>query len=192
MKPKYFYIAFFALIFPHLSFAASLDEIYRDIVKSENEGYLPLFVKNRQPPDFLDEEALEPPAEKTEATEKTEPVSLTNERKLRDDKERTAEQKWKDTIEAVRQSRITPVELEEVEKRAGQNHPKAVEIYAWMLARGAGIGQNLPRAFSLYQKAALLNVPDAEKNAVIVYKAMTPDERAKLEPYSLPEESEEK
>lgn len=33
--------------------ATSLDEIYRDIVRSDNSGYLPLYVKNRNAPEFL-------------------------------------------------------------------------------------------------------------------------------------------
>ena len=33
--------------------AASLDELYRDIIRSDNRGYLPLFVKNRNVPDVL-------------------------------------------------------------------------------------------------------------------------------------------
>ena len=33
--------------------ATSLDGIYRDIIRSNNSGYLPLFVKNRHQPDVL-------------------------------------------------------------------------------------------------------------------------------------------
>ena len=33
--------------------ATSLDELYRDIVRSDNSGYLPLYVKNRNAPEFL-------------------------------------------------------------------------------------------------------------------------------------------
>ena len=35
------------------SSANSLDELYRDIIRSDNQGYLPMFVKNRDIPDIL-------------------------------------------------------------------------------------------------------------------------------------------
>ena len=38
---------------PGTALSASLDELYRDIIRSENKGYLPLFVKNREIPDIL-------------------------------------------------------------------------------------------------------------------------------------------
>ena len=36
--------------FAQKSFATSLDELYRDVIRSENSGYLPMFVKNRKVP----------------------------------------------------------------------------------------------------------------------------------------------
>ena len=49
---------FFACGFNISSAAAiGLDEIYRDIVRSDNRGYLPLYIKNREAPDFLFDDA---------------------------------------------------------------------------------------------------------------------------------------
>ena len=41
------------LLWSNLTQASSLDELYRDIMRSDNQGYLPLFVKNRKTPDIL-------------------------------------------------------------------------------------------------------------------------------------------
>lgn len=181
---KIIYILLFAMVFPHLCSAQSLDEIYRDIVKSENEGYLPLFVKNRQAPDFLAEESAQdaPTAQSNSATKDTAPINLINKRQIANDAKNSEVKKWQNTIEAIKLNQVTPVELHIVESRVAENDPKATEIYAWMLARGVGIEQNLIKAFNMYQRAALLQVPDAEKNAVIVYRAMSPDQRAQIKP----------
>ncbi|MDR1026559.1 MAG: hypothetical protein LBL47_04085 [Lactobacillus sp.] len=187
---KILYIISFALLFPHLCYAASLDEIYRDIVKSDNDGYLPLFVKNRKAPDFLEDQTFENSNVKA-STEKSDPIDLTDQRKLRNEAFRAEEKKWKETVEAIKLNQITPVELAEVEKRVNQNNPKAIEILAWMLARGVGIQQDLPRAFTLYQRAAFLNVADAERNAIIVYRAMNAEERSMLQPFQIPEDMDD-
>lgn len=58
-----------------------------------------------------------------------------------------------------------------------KNDPKAVEVLAWMNARGIGIKPNLVEAFNLYQKAAALKVPLAAENALLVYKSMNAEQR---------------
>ena len=58
-KIKTLVFTFLLLFFSaNLVQAMSLDEIYRDVVRSDNRGYLPMFVKNRTAPDFLDEEVV--------------------------------------------------------------------------------------------------------------------------------------
>lgn len=161
--------------------AAGLDEIYRDIVRSDNRGYLPMFVKNRNIPDFLLEDEMMKQVEvKQTKPEDIKAVNLENERKKREAALLAEQQKWQETLTAVRTNRLTPVELEEILKRVDKNQPDAVEIYAWMNARGVGIQPDLIKAFSLYQKAASLNVPNATKNAAQVYKIMTPAQRESL------------
>ena len=47
------------LIFAQPAFSAnSLDELYRDLIRADNEGYLPLFVKNRKVPDILSDDKI--------------------------------------------------------------------------------------------------------------------------------------
>ena len=40
------------------TYAASLDELYREIIRDDNQGYLPIFVKNRNQPELLFEDEL--------------------------------------------------------------------------------------------------------------------------------------
>ena len=177
---KIIYILLFTIIIPHLSQAQSLDEIYRDIVKAENEGYLPLYVKNRKAPDFLNEDIKAATQISTTVKSNTAPISLVDKRQSEEQKRLDEDLKWRNTISAIKLNQITPVELNIVESKVEKNDPKATEIYAWMLARGVGIEQNLVKAFNMYQRAAFLNIPDADKNAVVVYHTMTSDQRSQV------------
>ena len=162
------------------SWATSLDELYRDIVKSDNQGYLPMFVRNRKAPDFLfDEEVPPPPTSQVDPNAVNE-VNFINQRKLRTNALLSEQQKWDNTVRAVKENRITPIELAVLEERIGKNDAKAIEIFAWMNARGIGVKQDLILAFDYYQRAIKLKVPNAEKNAALVYKAMSPEQREKL------------
>ena len=179
-----------ALIFTALAFlfqsdpaqATSLDEIYRDIVRSDNRGYLPMFVKNRNVPDFLlEDEALKKYQQQEEVKkEDIKPVNLVNERKLREAELLARQQNWLNILAAVKTGRITPSDLEEIKKRVDNSDPQATEIYAWMNARGIGISTDLIKAFNLYQKAEKLQVPNAALNAAKVYRAMKPEQRQSL------------
>ncbi|MBR2033286.1 MAG: SEL1-like repeat protein, partial [Alphaproteobacteria bacterium] len=64
--------------------------------------------------------------------------------------------------------------------RARLNDAKAIEILAWMYTNGVGVAQDLPKAFYLYRQAEKLKVDNAGKNAIAVYKAMPPEQRAKV------------
>ena len=55
MKKIVFIILCMMLAAPESS-ANSLDELYRDLIRADNEGYLPLFVKNRKVPDILSDD----------------------------------------------------------------------------------------------------------------------------------------
>lgn len=168
--------------------ATSLDELYRDIVKSDNKGYLPLFVKNRNAPDFLEDEKVEIPKEnQAEINAKMENelkvIKLENERKIREQAILAEKNKWQKTVNAIKAGQITPVEIEEVEKRVNKEDLHAIEIYAWMNAKGVGVKQDLIKAFNLYQQSAHLNVPNASKNAALVYRSMTRVQRESLTAY---------
>lgn len=171
----------FLLSFPSFGNAASLDELYRDIVKSDNHGYLPMFVKNRNQPDILmDDKTLKNLPISPEKVEEIDDITinLINERKLQEEAKKAAELKWQNTIKAVENNLVTAVELEEINQRVAQDDPKATEILAWMNVKGVGVQINLVEAFKLYQKAMFLQVPQANENANIVYKSLN---RAQLE-----------
>lgn len=158
--------------------AASLDEIYRDIVRSDNEGYLPIFIKNRNAPDLLFGDELKALTKQTpDKIENEKVINLINKRKLRKEEELAEIKKWHDAVNAVQNNRVTPVVLEEIEKYAAEDDGKAIEILAWMYTRGIGVKQDLIQAFRLYRKAETLNVPNAKKNAIIVYKEMSAEQR---------------
>lgn len=165
--------------------AAGLDEIYRDLIRDDNRGYLPIFVKNRNRPELLFEEDLIKAYPQTEVkdTPENKPVNLIDERKIREQQRLTELKRWKEAVRAVKENRVTPIELEEIDRYADNNDPKAVEIKAWMYTRGIGVAQNLPKAFSLYQKAASLGVKDALQNAALVYKSMSRYQRENLTPF---------
>ena len=140
--------------------ASSLDELYRDIIRSDNRGYLPLFVKNRTAPDdlLLTEEDLAGVAEIPS----------------------TSVDQWLKTIAAIKSNQVTPLELNDITARVKENDPKATEILAWMYAKGVGVAKDFVAAFNLYKKAAALNVANAEENALTVYKSMSEEQRRKV------------
>ena len=183
---KFIAIFTFSLLLPNLCLATSLDDIYRDLVKSNNQGYLPVFVKNRNAPNFLDEEELSkhPLPKEKDKQDFEEPLSLNNERKLRNEEKVQEIQAWKDAVEAIKANQVTPANLREIEKRVAIQDPKATEIYAWMLARGVGMDQDLPKSFEMYLIANQLKAPEAIKNAALIYKAMTPEQRSNIKPFN--------
>lgn len=175
-----------SIVYSGTSMATSLDEIYRDIVKSDNNDYLPLFVKNRNAPNFLDEEDTLRQIKKAASIpnkEELKVINLENERKIREQALQAERLKWQKTIEAIQAGKVTPVELHEVEKRVEKKDLHALEIYAWMYARGVGVKQDLVKSFHLYQIAAHKNVPQAAKNAALVYKAMNREQKESLTSY---------
>ena len=100
-KIKTLVFTFLLLFFSaNLVQAMSLDEIYRDVVRSDNRGYLPMFVKNRTAPDFLDEEVVlkDVPEPKPEDTSPVNPdleiVKLENQRKIHEAKLRAELAEW--------------------------------------------------------------------------------------------------
>lgn len=183
---KYLKLIFIALVLFSIqpAQATSLDGIYRDLIRNDNQGYLPIFVKNRNTPDLLYGDDLEKLATKPEIEETTEkPINLIDERKLREEAKLAAIKKWDDTIKAVKENRVTPIELQEIEKHVAQEEARAIEILAWMNARGVGVKQDLIKAFNLYRKAATMEVPNANKNAALIYRSMTREQRESLSEY---------
>lgn len=173
-----------ALLLSPTAQGTSLDEIYRDVIRSDNSGYLPIYVKNRNAPQFLlDEEKLKeaqdvPPV--VAEPQKNMVIDFEDYRLKREQAEKAKTQRWLKAIDAVKKNNVTPIDLHEIEIREEASDPTATEILAFMYARGIGVKMNLVKAFKLYRKAEQLNVPNAKDNAIKVYKVMTPDQRAKL------------
>ena len=169
--------------FAQNSFATSLDELYRDVIRSDNSGYLPMFVKNRKALLVsLDEDDLISVRPKESKVEKYkgEILNLTNDvsERVRNAQERQLQ--WGKTIAAIKSNQVTPIELDDVTARAKEEDPKAVEVLAWMYTNGVGVSKDFVEAFNLYKKAAQLNVNNAEKNAIIVYKSMNEEQRRRI------------
>ena len=163
--------------------ATSLDELYRDVIRSDNSGYLPLFVKNRKAPMVtLEEDDLLPvkPDEKKTVEYKGEVLKLTNDVSDRVRVSQERQLQWGKTIAAIKSNQVTPVELDDITSRVRDEDPKAIEILAWMYTNGVGVSKDFVEAFNLYKKAARLNVNNAEKNAIIVYKSMNEEQRRRI------------
>ena len=177
---KFWFAAVSYLLFLGTAQAASLDELYRDIIRSDNRGYLPLFVKNRKIPDSLfNAEGLNLPR-KSNVDSLSDPIKLSNDFKQRIASAKENRDQWDRTIAAVKSNQVTPLELNDITTRVNENDPVATEILAWMYTRGVGVTPDFIEAFHLYKKAARLNVANAEQNALIVYKAMNEEQRRQL------------
>ncbi len=164
--------------------ATSLDGIYRDIIRSNNSGYLPLFVKNRHQPDVLlsDEELKKviPATNNLKTIDPNKRLKLSSDFAEIDALDKARHYQWLKTIAAIKSNQVTPLELDEIYSRAHDGDAKAIEILAWMYTKGVGVTTDFVEAFNLYKKAALLNVTNAERNAMIVYKAMNETQRQQV------------
>ena len=178
----FFLISITTFLFPDFVIASSLDDLYRDIIRSDNSGYLPLFVKNRQAPIILleEEDLLAVKTDQTQKTTNNISVKLSNDLKQRTALAKARQIQWLKTVAAIKSNQVTPLELQDITSRAKENDPKAIEILAWMYTTGTGVSTDFIEAFNLYQKAANLNVANAEKNALIVYKSMNDEQRRKV------------
>ena len=159
--------------------ASSLDELYRDIIRSDNSGYLPLFVKNRNEQIILLEEDDFNDVEVEEFNDAkiAKKIKLSKEENQESALLAAKQVQWLKTVAAIKSNQVTAVELHDITTRANENDPKAVEILAWMYTKGVGVSPDFVEAFNLYKKAAELKVTDAEKNAFIVYKSMNEEQR---------------
>lgn len=161
--------------------AASLDDLYREIIRSDNSGYLPLFVKNRQEPLApFSEENFSEENDIYSSSSTNNILNLTSEVSKRSAIKQAREQQWLKTLAAVKTNQVTPYELYDITSRVEENDPKAIEILAWMYTKGVGVSPDFVAAFNLYKKAAILNVENAEKNALLVYKSMNDDQRNRI------------
>lgn len=185
-KASFLFLSFLlSCVCINTSSAAGLDEIYRDLVRSDNRGYLPLFVKNREAPKIFDDEALlndvSQPSTLNEQTLKgMDDINLDNERQRRSAEAEAAELRWQQTLKNVQAGIVSTLELEELIEHERADNPQAVEVLAWIYAKGIGVEPDLIKSFNFYKKGTTLGVPQAKENAIKVYKAMSPSEKAQL------------
>lgn len=163
------------------AYAVSLDSVYRDVVKSTNDGYLPVFVKNREAPSLkFDDSKFETYYEEDEEDADYEAFNFENDARLKKLAQIKMDDEWQNTVEAIQRRSVSPVDLERVKKRVAQKHPKAVEIYAWMYAKGVGVPKDLVSSYWLYIKADELGVEKAKENSRKVYNVMTKEQKQKI------------
>ena len=84
--------------------ATSLDDIYRDIVRDNNSGYLPIFVRNRNRPELLFDEPQVNAEEASATKEKIPVVNLTDERKIRQEELLAAQARWQAAKKAIQEN----------------------------------------------------------------------------------------
>ena len=109
-----------------------------------------------------------------------EDINLENDRQRRSAEKEAAELRWQQALRNVQAGYVSSLELEELNKKEGENNPQAVEVLAWMYAKGIGVEVDLITSFNYYKKGVALGIPQAKENAVKVYKAMSPEEKSRL------------
>lgn len=167
------------------SSATGLDQIYRDLVRSDNRGYLPLFVKNRNAPevgssDKLLEEVAAPVEVEKDNTVGLEDVNLDNPRQKKNMELEAENERWQQVLANVQRGYVSSYELGILNSYEADDNPQAVEVLGWMYSQGVGVDQDLIRSFNYYKKAVDLGVSSAMENAVKVYRAMSASQKEKL------------
>ena len=173
---------------PAYAFGLDLDEMYRDIIKSENAGHLPSYSFNKVVKEKkVQKEEAKKEAETIKIPEKKElPASLmanTVPAKAKSLVQTKDDKKWKEVVIAVQKGNPSPFDIAEIEKQAEAKDVQAVEILAWIKANGVGCEQDLQKAWALYNLASQLGVKDAAQNANAVYRAMNRYEKDILSPF---------
>jgi len=164
------------------AFGLSLDDMYRDIVRSENDGYLPTYISNKNTIDIQIDDGDE--VKKIESPKLKEGensiVYLNNKRKEDKAKAAARRKEWQEIVNAVKKSKVSPYHFTKIQAMSDNDNPKAIELLAWMKANGVGCKQDLVSSYYLYKKASRLKVKNASKNALVVYKSLPDRTRREL------------
>lgn len=153
------------------AFGRTLDEIFRDTVRRENDGHLPRYIINRGLPPIP--ERKPPTPEQAAAQARMHGPGIV-------EFEPGRPMAWVDVVQEVAKGAPGPFAVEEVRRRARAQDPQAVELLAWMHANGVGVQPDLRAAFRLYLEADALGVEGARENAGAVYRSMNVEERRGL------------
>lgn len=147
--------------------APTLDELFRDSLRRENEGELPGFVQNKDGVRLLGPAEPPPPP----------PPGFQPPIVVYEEEPPAPPPSWETVVAAVARNAVEPVHVAEVERLADGGRGEAVELLAWMRANGVGVGRDLPAAFRLYTRAHTLGVPNARENAIAVFRSMSEAEQ---------------
>lgn len=177
--------------------APTLDRLFRDMLRAENDGELPSYLRDQG----ANDPRVSAPAAGAEAMTATpgsdgdsadgpgapDPLTPNSPPNATDPLLQPGEpplagpampgRRWTEVIEAIQGGTATPFDVAEVQSRADRDDPEGVELLAWMFATGTAVPRDLPAAYALYRRAALLEVPQAATNAEEVFRVMTPAER---------------
>lgn len=153
--------------------ALSLDQIYRDSLRQENDGTLPGYVLNRGQPPYPERkpDIVDGAAGRLGAAVVDLPLNTP--------------MPWPEVLKNIASGTPSPFAVDVVRRRAEQNDPQATELLAWMYTNSVGVTRNLAEAFDLYVKADKLGVTGAKDNAKAVLRSMPPaDRRTVFNPFN--------
>ena len=161
------------------AFGLTADQMYRNVLTQENEGALPSYytVREQAEKKKIISSLLPENAARTQLLPINESVLSPQESAF---SEFDLQREWESVIKAVKENRLTPFDLEIIQKRAQNDDAQAIELLAWMYATGKGLKQDLVKSWLYYTQAAHLGVPSGTKNAQAVYKSMTAVQRSQL------------
>ena len=182
---RYFFITILAIsIFfsrETLAFSKSANELYQDILRLENDGNLPAYIRETRPLLGSDDVAMKegaftPKTHMQNVRAFQRHVSVSEERMP----DAVGSSTWNELVKAVAGGRPSAFDIDAIKVLADNNKPEAVEMLAWMYAKGVGVNRNFKSAWFLYMRAADLEVENAIDNAQMIYASMTGAERRSL------------
>ena len=176
-KSAFFVFLFFAT--KASAFGLTADQMYRNVLTQENQGALPSYytVKEKAEKRKIVTSLLPKKQPRKELTPVRDNPFAPQESPF---SEFDMQREWHAVIAAVKENRMTPFDLEVIQKRAENDDTQAIELLAWMYATGNGLKQDLVKSWLYYTQAAHLGVPSGTQNAQAVYRVMSAVQRAQL------------
>ncbi len=160
---------------PAWAFGDSLDALYRDNLRAENNGELPPYIYAGIPVP-LPQAKPPTPAQVLEKLRRESPSVVVP--------DAAPPMPWPDVVKQIGSGAPGAFAVDAVRRKTEAADPAAVELFAWMNATGTGVRRDLPQAFALYLQADGLGVTGAKENAKAIFSALTPaDKKTVLNPY---------
>lgn len=85
-----------------------------------------------------------------------------------------------EVIGRIRTMKVTPADIEALEKRAAAKEARAVEALAWCRLNGLGAPEDPLEAYWLYGEAAQLGIPTAASNQSAIFETRLSQEQRQL------------